>query len=275
MAQSIRIKPEFLESAPHPKKKLHFLIVFLFLGCLLYWGNRWATHSYLGIKHIQIRNHYFIPIELFRKECAPFFSKNGIWLWLFGQARRDLLRNIPQLSHVSISIDFPNTLIIRVKEKEPFISSFIEGKSYILSKEGAILNVTVDEAFSSSHSLYSIPAPSEPYLDKLKHLIIIKGLPASSVSGHWIMPQLMRTILRVVDTVAHKLPNREFQIEFEGENDLTLLVNDALPVQIGDLTNIEYKMTILNAFLNYLEIEKKTVDYIDLRVSNKIFVKFS
>jgi len=145
-------------------KKSIFRNRFFWLGILIlviFSGFFYLTcfHSFFQIKVIKISGNEKVSTEslenLLNEKISQkvlFFPSQSIFLANFGEIKKEILKNFPQVAETDLKRKFPETILVQIKERKPaavFCPFFPEeGEScFFIDKEGIVfepllLNVT-------------------------------------------------------------------------------------------------------------------------------------
>lgn len=158
----------------------------------------------------------------------------------------------PHPSIQSIRYQFPNwrTCHITLQEKSPDFLFIQNHKTTAMHRDGSILNPR-------------LPAPNQ--LNN-PDMMIIRGAPATQHQ------------LDALNIIKHRLssyPNLgSLQIETSFQNDYIIYLNDALPIKLGPLTELDEKLDALAIFLQH-NADTHTMQYIDLRYTDRVIVTYT
>jgi cell division septal protein FtsQ len=241
-----------------------FILVLIVLSSI----SIFIFHPYFRIKQIAYNQQNYISNQNLNKHLNKYLEKN-IFLTMFRNSiKKELLKTLHQIADISTSIKLPNTIKLKIKEKKPLVSFIAPQKTLLISQDGTILNNEIENV----------------RIDNLDKIMIIRGIPLKYLQGIKITPLLLSKITTILNLLEKYFPNNSFQIEFlsfeldkkhQFQDRIIIWKNDTMPIKLGNLNNIENKMIRLKDFFKiYQQKNRKNIDYIDLRVSNKIIVNY-
>ncbi len=153
----------------------------------------------------------------------------------------------PWIRSVSVRKEFPDRLIIRVKETEPFALLDMKGRLFIVDERGKMLE-RLRESFM-------------PFLP------IITGDP---FGDREVFSEALRLVRAIKETGLMERKNR-IEVIARGLNELAVNL-DGLVVKVG-AGEYEDKLSRLAELEDEIENRHIPVDYIDLRFANRVVVK--
>jgi cell division septal protein FtsQ len=240
------------------------LMVGLLFGCYFV-----MKYQLFSLKTVVIRDTNFQEKEPLMAAMSSKKGQNILWLsWVTGS--HFLTKQFPKLESIRLSVNLPDTLTLRVKEKQPWLAFLGEKGSIVIAKDGTVLS-----------------DGSQPiHLPEKGNLLIIRGLPQALFDHEQLSDVVLFKLRTIVDKVRYHFPdaalqmdctNLDFSSEFEGLDDIVLIRDDTLPVKLGSLVNLEEKLGLLKKFFWYYSKEEnpKPLEYIDLRAKGKVIVKYA
>ncbi|MFC1770900.1 cell division protein FtsQ/DivIB [Candidatus Margulisiibacteriota bacterium] len=247
-------------------KKSLFLFSFLLL-CII--GSAFLFfHSKFNISQIEVKNNNFIQKKALDKICSDYYTKNIFKTLLTQSLSKKLLSSFPYLASLKLKIILPDSIIIFLKEKEPFCTIVSPEKNLLISKDGTILNKETKD--------YTLP--------NLDDILIVHGINENLLTKTTIPFELQQKIKIISNALNKTFPNNTFNIEFtkldlndiqNGYDKIILFSNDILPIKIGNLENLNAKIKQLKDFLKSYDFNNgKNISYLDLRVNNRVIVKY-
>lgn len=132
------------------KKKSIFKNRFFWLGILvliIFSGGFYLIcfHSFFQIKAVEISGNEKVSIEnlenlLYEKisQKVLFFPSQSIFLTNFGEIRKGILINFPQINETGLKRKLPHTLLLQVEERKPVAIFCQADKMFFVDKEGII-----------------------------------------------------------------------------------------------------------------------------------------
>lgn len=248
------------------RRRLYYLLIIILIligiGFLL-------IHPAFRIKTITTEGQNFIPSNAIIKRSSGYYNVNLFSTRYFSGLSSDLKATFPQIEKVKFKFHFPDGLVIRIIEKEPWTSFFVGDQTLWISEDGTVLN----EGNNSPTSLSNI--------DKL---LIIRGLGPEFFTGKRLNAKLLPNIQTTFVTIHQYFPNNtNLQLEFKQPilingttqfEELELLKDDTMRIKLGSFDKLETKVQMLSVFLNSIPREEQEhIQYIDLRIPPKVIVK--
>ena len=107
-------------------------------------------------------------------------------------------------------------------------------------------------------------------LEHIQDLLIIKGLDTSLLLKN---PHILNKINKLHTTMLNQLPSRNLQLDFSNPYNLIIIVNDSVPIHIGDSLDLDTKLENLTHFLDHTKLRFTNISYFDLRKKNSVIIK--
>jgi cell division septal protein FtsQ len=231
-----------------------FIVILIITGLVLFINNK-----KFFISEIIINNNHFVAKEKIERFTNPLKNHNFfIALTRSFFVKPKILKSFKQIENVKFNFDFPAKIKVTIFEQKPWGMFLIPEKNIFISVDGTILNsgddpVTIDEA------------------DKI---VIIKGIKSNIFQNNTINAKLFEKIKQIQSLISQYFLDKNLHLYFEAENNLILLKNDAIPIIIGEMDQLEQKFKNLNNYFLYVKPDESKIEYIDLRVTNKVVVKY-
>lgn len=238
-------------------KKFFILFCFiLVLAGLIYF----IQHPYFKLQKLEYQGQNFILKKSLQSVFAPLEKKNILVASLmFSHYKKICLKQYPQIEKISFGIKYPHYFLIIIKEKKPEFLLITSQKQYFIAEDGTLLNLN-----------YTPIA-----LNNADHILIIKGLIPQFLEKTILQKELLKSLKSLKIYLATHLSDQKLQIKFHNPNNLILLKDDILPIKIGDTEDLDEKFQNLKHFFKYVpNIQSKNIQYIDLRMKNKVIVKY-
>ena len=242
--------------------KVLILIVIGFIYGVLFF------HSYFHINEIDYEGENFVSRMSLDYFFESYYDRSVVRWGYMGALKKHLLHEFPQLGSVDVSITFPDKIHFNLIEKPDSISFFTEENTIFMAEDGTVMNA--DDSANA-------------HIENLDSIMIIKGVPTRFLSGDTIDVIVKRKIDKLVFLLMSYLPELTLQVECKVmdvlESDLyiqeiTLLKDDHIPIFVGKMDNLEQKLLNLKHFYHYTYSSKKTIGYVDLRVSDRVIVNY-
>jgi len=217
--------------------------------------------SYFQIKNIKISGNYKVSAENIRKvieENIPkkilFFNSKSIFLINLNKVEEGLLEKFPHVENIFFDKDFPDKLIIEIKEREPVAVFEKDNRYFLIAKDGVIFEETGEK---ESWLVVKNPAVSEIELGKeviererIEKIIIIEtGLEALDIQT--IEAEIVN------DQRVNVKTSEDWQAFFNFDNDVSN--------QVFNL-GVVLKEKISPG-------KRRNLEYVDLRFGNQVYYK--
>ena len=225
-------------------------------------------HSFFSIKDIFFEGENFISDTAIMSRTEKVIGSSIIWWGYLGGLERDLLSVFPQLESVDVKVQYPNRISIQLQEKLVSLSFLNDGQALFMSEDGTILNKD---------------KKANGYVENLDKILIIKGIPEIFFLGSKVEKTALKKIVTLVSLIDTYISNLTLQVDCEGvvlsNNELfikkiTLFKDDHIPIYVGTMKNLSQKLFNLNNFFKYYKNAVKSIDYVDLRVSDKVIINY-
>ncbi|HEY7270315.1 MAG TPA: FtsQ-type POTRA domain-containing protein [Dehalococcoidia bacterium] len=164
-------------------------------------------------------------------------------------ARKKLLA-IPQVRTVEFSRDWPNTVTMRIAEREPWGFWSVGGKDYPVDIDGVVL-----AAGAPSQASTRIVEPDSNR---------IMG------PGDRVDPDAIALADRVFRESPTVLGRTIDELEYKSGVGITAVFTNGMRVTFGDDRAYDYKMKVLSTLLDTLKAKGKTPQAVDLRFGERV-----
>jgi len=188
----------------------------------------------------------------------PLWSSKSIFLFDRGGLETKLLENHTFIQSISIQRKLPNTIVLQVVERFPSFRICDTDSCYLLANDGNILD---DEAETN--------------------LIRIQTTKELTQGQELYSERIMQWLTNLVNLYANGL---ELGVDFidivlEGESgilEVALITPQGYPIRLDFETDIYSQAKVLDAVISQdnLLAQKDKLEYIDLRVSNRVYYRF-
>lgn len=217
-----------------------------------------VTHPQFAISNIHYDGTQFISKDQLHKHCSALIGKNILCPLFIRSFSKTILNRFPQIAKIRFQPKFPNTVTVQVEEKSAWVSFVTDNGHYMIAEDGTILNRD----------------NWNPNLD-LDKLVFFRGVPDQEFQSSFLGPQWVKKARQVVENLQFYLPAERMHIEFKKNRDVVLIKDDVLPVQIGSMEYLDLKFRNLKYFLKQYGHKLPQIDYIDLRVEDRVVVKYT
>jgi cell division protein FtsQ len=167
------------------------------------------------------------------------------------ESAQERLMEVPQIRSVSISRTFPQTVTIKIEEREPAAFWSINNRVYVVDKDGFVLNAGVPDG----------PAPRivEPESSR------IMG------PGDRVHPDAVALALRLQEESPSVLNQSLVTIEYRQDVGVSAVFSNGMTVTFGDERSYDYKMAVLTSLLDKLTAQGLATPHsIDLRFGERV-----
>lgn len=243
------------------KKWLSVLWIFLFavLFGLVIWGSNYFYNSdYFKIKKIEIKGNNFYKSEEIAA-AAEGLAGTNIFEVDKKKYENILLGSFARIKTVQISKIFPDSLVISVTERKPFLILFYRNQYILVDNEGVVLekNSDIDE-------------------EKYGNLLIVKDVINYDVEvGEKIAKKNVLSAADIYNSFNEEIKkNINFAgIAVEESGDIFFKTQDGKMIIYGNSSEITKKNTVLEQILKDLHNENIYYSIIDLRITDNPVVK--
>jgi cell division septal protein FtsQ len=237
------------------KKILIVILLLFFLICLGFF----LKNEKFKIVSVEYKDNVFVQEEQLEDFFRVLKEQNIIYAGLYFQfLEKSFLRKIPKVKSLRLRLKFPDKLVLEITEKQPWVLFLTEDDNYFLAKDGTILG----------------RSGNPTGLNNLDKLIIIRGVGSEYLQDIFVSQEWLTKITRIIENIRFYFSTINIQIEFREEDNIVLLKDDTLPIKLGNMEKIEEKFRNLKWFFKYSkDWQENKIEYIDLRVVNKVVVK--
>jgi cell division septal protein FtsQ len=212
------------------------------------------------VKNIILVNNRSISLQEVEKTITPAYKKNFLGLQFnnilffdIKEAELLLLQNYSRLSSVKITKKLPDTLEIEVQEREGGLVWETGDKRYLIDIEGVVFSECLGES-------------------NLPKVIDSKKLPVV-LNSQIVSSDFVNFVLGLTD----KLPKEGISIVSitvpESTYDLWVKTKEGFDIYFDVTRNLDPQLAKLKVLLKEIGGERNYIQYIDLRIENKIFYK--
>ena len=216
-----------------------------------------ASHPNFTITNVQIKGLNFTEKSDLATQCNALIGKHLGCLVLIKPFAKQLKSIYPAIESIQFKPKWPSAVEIQVIEKVPWVGFLTETNHYFVAKDGAILN-----KLSTNPTIYN-----------LNKIIIIRGLYDDVFLDDYISINLVRNTNIVVNNINLYFPEEAMQIEFKSNDEIDIIKNDQMTIKIGSLDLIDIKLQNLKQFIKKYNNIGSKLEYIDLRIEDKIITK--
>jgi cell division septal protein FtsQ len=240
-------------------RKIILIIILVLIAFIVYL----AIHPNYKINKIQFYEENFVPIASLEKVAEKYNHKNMFWTYISKNLSNEVLTQFPTILSLGIKLQIPGIMHITVNEKQPWATFFVAGKTILVANDGTILSRDVDAK-----------------IENLNDMMVVRGFSGSVVGAKTIDENCLKKVSKVVTTIENSLQKGAYQLDFGAnpsintqQNNLTIYMDDTLPIKVGDLNGLQKKLSDLQAFFNSKKEVINKISYIDLRALGKVIIK--
>lgn len=226
-------------------KFFKFLIVVMILSFIAGIITVPLSVEYFNINQVEVQNNYVVKQDTILNLSEEIISKN-IFIFPKTKISKSIMKR-PQIKKVKYKRVLPNKIIISVTEKAPWINLIIRNNTYIISKDGTILNTEDSNPIDSSI------------------LPVIKSNDGNAVENNRIDLNFLSTISSILKELRELFRDEELRIDLNRINDINILADDILTIKIGTANDIKAKKASLQTILKYTSEHWEDIEYIDIK----------
>lgn len=181
-------------------------------------------------------------------------GKNIKFMFSFrnGNAEKAILDRLPYIKEAKVKFVIPDKIVIKVTDREPHMMVACLGAFLLLDKENYVLDS------------FKEPVTNYPVLRGIEFSYYRIGQPLNCNN-----PDKLGTAVKIVDVIAESDKSEKYRIldlikgiDIEDVRNIKLFVNDTLVVNLGDIRDIEYKITFLKeAYFTSIKEETGLLDF--------------
>lgn len=179
-----------------------------------------------------------------------FMGKN-IWIVDISTLKKRL-KKIGYIDQVNISRDYPNSLLINIKERKPLAMVNNKGKFLVFCPRGNILEK------SEERKKHNIP--------------LIQGIGYVFSQDKLIFSSRMKHIITALEKREQTTLAKMKQIKYN-EQQLDITLESDVEIYMGQMNDIDKKFSLLESAVRKITNEDLNVEYIDLKVTNRPVIK--
>ncbi len=256
------------------RKKLFFKIIFvlatfIFLSLILY---VLFFSQLLMIKTINIQGNQDLKKSVILEKVQTIldgkqmgiFKKNNLLLIKKQEVIDCLLTNFQQIRHVQVIKIFPTELEIKIDERKPTLIICSDNRCYFLDEKGQAY-ANFNQSLQAKNNRLPILLDQSNQNNKLGEYVLTK--------------EYLGYILGIKNELLEKLgikisyPIKTFSLV---SGDIRVETQVGWKIYFNREINLTKEIEMLKLILNNKipEQQRKELDYIDLRINNKVFYKF-
>lgn len=229
------------------KKMLIFLITGVSILALI----SFFVSPFFKVKHLKVAQLKYLEDNEIKEKITGILNKN-IWLISKLEIKNILLKN-NYIEDAAIVKKYPDTILIKIEERNPTAKINNNGKYLVFNENGYILE--------------------EVDINKKVDLPLIKGVGYSFNKNKIEFPPLFAEIIQALQLIARERRKMLKNINYENEEIIINLYSE-VKVYIGEGSQLQEKFELLDSILERIKggVDFE-VDYVDLKVIKKPVVK--
>ena len=244
-------------------KNSFFWLILLVIGLaiLLY---LFVFNSFFQIENIQVNGNERVPVEEIKKIVDKeankelfFISTKSIFLLKTNKVEKDILKELPEVSKISLKKEFPRDIKVEIEERKPVAIFCPDQDCFYLDRQGIIFSLIRKEEIE-------------------KEMLEIKSLTSQKESGQQaIENSQLEKILKIESKIKELLPITIAEIV--SEQRLNITTSQGWQIYFALEKDIDWQLTELKVILEEIPSNKREkLEYIDLRFDTVyIFPDFS
>ncbi len=227
---SYRQTPKVRKAKPKKSRSFLFWIISMLVIVVAIGAGLLLTHKAFNIKYIRVDGNDTIPTADIVNEMGEI--NDNIFLFSDKQAVERVM-NIPGIDEATIIKEFPNRLILQVKETYAIAIIELDGEDYHLSQDGILMEVGQDELTSRYK-----PLRIEGFDDQLK--------VGDKISEDDRVVPFLKNLLKT------ELSDGIDKVIFEKIDNIDIIYKD-IEIRFGPPDDINEKIAIILAVLENIE----------------------
>lgn len=208
------------------------------------------------VKELKIEGNEIIPTKILKEKLERFVGQSIFKIR--NNSVKEKVKEISQLKDIRIKREFPDQILIRIVERKPFANLFCDKKYFIIDDEGYILN---------KPGMLIANVENLPVVKKIKEGDIISKI------------FLKRNYINVINKIVYELRGivsaKDLQIDLNDIEDIIVYLGESVKVKLGNSSQLKEKLKKLNYFISLKNVDINKLDYIDVRFSDNIVVKYN
>lgn len=209
--------------------------------------------NYFSLKSIEVSGNKKVKTEDILKHLG---LGENIFLLETEEIESIIIKNIPEISHLSVYKGIPNAIKIIVTENEPYLTWLSGGVNYLVNSEG----VAYKQVVSSDIEYANLPI-----------VIDEQNMPVSI--GDKIVSNNFLVFIKNIDENMYTVTNLEPELYSVKETTIDIYVKtkENLIIKFDSLRS--YSQQLENLKIVLMEKRNETKEYIDLRINGWVYIK--
>lgn len=228
---------------------LAFLVMLLF-SCLPFW--KLKQFVVLGFENLA-------PAAI-EETLSEFLGKN-IW-WLNYPKILEKLKNIPAIKRAVLKRKFFSQMVVEIEEREPYLIIIAKNDSLIADSGGLII----------ARSEHFLEWQVNPFT--LQNLPLLIGLNEKDLKGKSLKPAVLKNVQVIITSFEELIPPAQIKIDFMDLEKIRVLINDNLPIILGNTQEMEAKTKVLKILLPVVWKDFANIEYLDVSVPSCPVVRY-
>lgn len=206
----------------------------LVLGLIICWSLRTKL---LEIEEVKVEGNVNLSVEEIIE--ASKIQKGANLIITKSSKTEDLLKDLSFVESVDVKKKLPGTVIIDIKEREPYVQFHYNYSFAVVDTQGVLLEYATDIK---------------------KDIPLITGFQWQQIkSGETIMQNSLGNELQDIfnDKETEKIVLKFREIGYDEDNNVKIKLNNGIVVEFGPLYNVKYKIKAINEIVE--DLEKKNI----------------
>jgi cell division septal protein FtsQ len=237
------------------------------MGLLL--GATWLVYDCASSDRFRVHSvHVQGNALLSQAEIADAARVSGVNI--FWVDRSDLAKRLaalPLVQHVEIGTTLPDTIDLRIVERQPAAFWTSGDQSYLVDREGVILKV-VDAETAQARACAG--QPCDPRLAPLPNVAQVDG--QSLAPGDRVDVSALATSARLA-LLLPRIGVQPVSFEWQADSGLDVPTRDGWRARFDETGNIEQQVAGLGAVRDELARNKLGIELVDLRFGDRPYVR--
>jgi cell division protein FtsQ len=163
---------------------------------------------------------------------------------------RSRLLEVPQVKSVTVSRHWPQTVVLKIHERQPVAIWSVSGRDYMVDSEGVVL--------ASGGARGPVPRIVEPQTDR------VMG------PGDRVHPDAIAFARKIYEQSPKFLNQSVKELEYRAGVGVTAVFSNDMRVTFGDERAYDYKVAVLSKLLDQLAAKKYAPRAVDLRFGERV-----
>ena len=185
---------------------------------------------------------------------------DNIFLIDLDEAKKNL-SGLIQIKSVRLKRKLPDTIVIEIKEREPFAIAVIGGGTSLIDEDGYIIARNFTSTSAAGQDITKYP--------------VIRGIDKKNLEKGIRLNESDREFIRsALTSLSSSINFGTVQMDISNSDDIVIYIEDVLKVKIGDTSGVEKKMSVVKALLGSIKDKWTKAVYIDVKVPDYPVIKF-